>query len=110
MKKLLLLCILIVAVSCASNPNEEKQQSNEVDTSLPVIGKYVYVDANQVSHIYSHCSVIVGLFTSEDNTSHNSSLRRILVDTINRRDLEQCCSYCISDSIYEALMLRAYKY
>lgn len=113
MKRAVGILVMILAISCTSRKTKEVETSEDsvrIVLSTPVIGKYLYKDANNVTHVKSSCFIISRMEWSEDNSPRNTALRRLLVDTISVSDIEYSCSACITDSIYEELYQKTLKY
>ena len=109
----LLLCSLI---SCSNKKNdsttkETKKDEQQIKQEKPkeLIGKYIYIDANNVAHRSIGCHIIQGQierYSRKVELGLNSSIQRVLTDTLNRNVLDSSCFYCIGDSIYEVLLDR----
>ena len=106
-KNFFILFFLCFLVSCSNNKRDTVAKTEKIEQQkkeIKKIGKYIYIDANNVAHRTNSCRIIKDTWGIEVEAGFNSSLRRVLTDTLNREVLESACSYCIGDSIYEVLL------
>lgn len=79
------------------------------DSNSKVIGKYVYLDDNNVVHIYSHCDKLTDndVF-NEHQICANRSYAKRMIDTVDFKipniEYLRVCASCVDDDTYEALL------
>ena len=94
MKKILLLSLLAIAfVGCSKQ---------EKDTTKETIGKYVYIDSQDILHVESKC--MRGMKTTDaSGNSYYKPIERIETIYLTKEDIMTTCAWCVDDVQYDQL-------
>jgi len=90
----ILIVITIVSYAYYFSSRKEKPKQKEI------VSKYLYIDKNGILHNTSSC---VNIILSEDKDLVFGGVKRIDRNNIPDSLLDNCCTYCISDSVFETL-------
>lgn len=95
---------LLLLLACNSNLNNKSTGSlNEPESQVPakrIIGKYVYLDANNTLHVKKNC---VALLMGMEDCSGCLGVKHIRIYDLPMYRNAYFCSQCIDDSIFECL-------
>ncbi len=83
--------------TACSNNRDEKRKQKQV---LP-IGKYVYMDSQQILHIKKRCLDM--RITDEDAYFYSKPITFIDTSQITEKHLNSLCSWCVEDEHYSQL-------
>ena len=74
----------------------------EKDTIKETIGKYVYIDSQDILHIKNKC--VLGMkITDKTENSYYKPIERIETIDLNEEDIITTCAWCVNDEQYEQL-------
>lgn len=122
MKHIWCVVLAVLLVACGSSHNKQKDTATDWvfeedtvsskkvnDSNSKVIGKYVYLDDNNVVHIYSHCDKLTDndVF-NEHQICANRSYAKRMIDTVDFKipniEYLRVCASCVDDDTYEVLL------
>lgn len=120
MRIILIAILSVVIVSCNNNKTEKTYpsedtiaisniKSDSIEESLkPKLKKYLYVDNSSCVH-YELDGWYCAKFIADEDISYckYQGVKRLVIDTLEAKDLEYCCRFCVSDEIYEMLIEKA---
>lgn len=120
MRIILIAILSVVIVSCNNNKAEKADPSEDTiaisniksdsieESFKPKLKKYLYVDNSSCVH-YELDGWYCAKFIADDDISYckYQGVKRLLIDTLEAKDLEYCCRFCVSDEIYEMLIEKA---
>lgn len=91
MKKILLIVIVsLIYYGCSSS----KEKSEERDK----VGRYVYIDSQNILHIKKRC---LGMrVTDSEGDSYRKPVEFIDTVSVTRKHIKRMCSWCVDDAHY----------
>lgn len=89
--RITIILFAILFYSCESNKNKD---------DIAEVGKYVYIDKDGVLHVKQHCTKFI-LKEEQD-----FGVKRLPSETIPPEYLDNTCSYCVNDAMYDVLESR----
>ena len=94
MKKIFIAIILsLVAFGCSKK---------EKETNKETIGKYVYIDSQDILHIKNRC--VLGMkITDKTGNSYYKPIERIETCCLIGEDIVTTCAWCVNDEQYDQL-------
>ena len=102
-KKLKIIPIVFIATMQIACSHEKE------DKPTPSLGKYVYIDDENILHAKSKC--MLGMKTTDENGLRSyKSIEFLDTAEVTTTHLKSCCSWCVTDERYEQLKLIADKH
>ena len=100
MKNIYIAIILsLVAFGCSKK---------EKETNKETIGKYVYIDSQDILHVKNRC--VLGMkITDTTGDSYYKPIERIETIYLIPEDIATTCAWCVDDEQYDQLKKIAYK-
>ncbi|MDD6007612.1 MAG: hypothetical protein PUC21_09965 [Bacteroidales bacterium] len=98
---LIAICGMVILFSCATNVKEK-------ETKEPVIGKYVYIDSQNVLHTKKRCYRGMTV-TDKNGGKHWKPIEFVDTACIRFGHLRKLCPCCVEEEQYEILNKIAYR-
>lgn len=98
MRKILYIFGVVLCISACSSKPKELTDAEKIEQGI--VGDYVYLDRTGTLHADRTCLKIDDFLSEE---SRSSALRRVPLNELTKKMLDNSCNRCINDVMFENL-------